>query len=74
MAESFKKLKGVKDVIEDPNCKEAIGEDSISMYVGGYEKRVEDPEVRYWTNWAGIKTYKHGISSEDTDSREYTGY
>jgi len=30
----------------------------LSMYVGGYEKRVEDPEVRYWTNWAGIKTYK----------------
>jgi hypothetical protein len=30
----------------------------ISMYVGGYEKRVEDPEIRYWTNWAGIKTYK----------------
>jgi len=29
-----------------------------SMYVGGYEKRLEDEEVRYWTNWAGIKTYK----------------
>ena len=29
-----------------------------SMYVGGYEKRLEDEDVRYWTNWAGIKTYK----------------
>ncbi|MCY0866416.1 MAG: HAMP domain-containing protein [Aquificaceae bacterium] len=36
LAESFKKLKGVKDVIEDPNCKEAIGEDSISLCVDGY--------------------------------------
>ena len=25
---------------------------------GSYEKRVDDPEVRYWTNWAGIKPYK----------------
>ena len=30
----------------------------VSMYIGGYEKRVEDPVVRYWTNWAGVKTYK----------------
>ncbi len=30
----------------------------ISMYVGGYERRLEDPEIRYWTNWAGIKTYR----------------
>lgn len=29
-----------------------------SMYVGGMEHRVEDEEVRYWTNWAGVKTYK----------------
>jgi hypothetical protein len=29
-----------------------------SMYAGGYEKRLEDEEVRFWTNWAGIKTYK----------------
>jgi hypothetical protein len=29
-----------------------------SMYVGGYEKRLEDEDVRYWTNWAGIKTYR----------------
>ena len=29
-----------------------------SMYVGGMEKRVEDPEIRKWTNWAGVKTYK----------------
>ncbi len=30
----------------------------VSMYVGGYEKRLEDEDVRCWTNWAGIKTYK----------------
>ncbi len=29
-----------------------------SMYVGGMETRVEDPEIRRWTNWAGVKTYK----------------
>ena len=29
-----------------------------AMYVGGMEHRVEDDEVRHWTNWAGIKTYK----------------
>ncbi len=29
-----------------------------AMYVGGMEERVEDPEVRAWTNWAGVKTFK----------------
>ncbi len=29
-----------------------------SMYVGGMERRVEDEEVRRWTNWAGVKTYE----------------
>ncbi|EDP76215.1 DUF3467 domain-containing protein [Hydrogenivirga sp. 128-5-R1-1] len=29
-----------------------------SMYVGGMERRVEDPEIRSWTNWAAVKTYK----------------
>ena len=29
-----------------------------SMYVGGMEHRVEDEEIRYWTNWAGVKTYE----------------
>jgi hypothetical protein len=29
-----------------------------SMYVGGMEHRVEDPEIRRWTNWAALKTYK----------------
>lgn len=29
----------------------------IAMGVGGYEKRLEDPEVKYWTYWAGLKTY-----------------
>lgn len=28
------------------------------MYVGDYEKRLEDSEVRCWTNWAGIRTYR----------------
>ncbi len=41
-----------------PQREERLLKALISMYVGGYEKRVEDPEVRYWTNWAGIKTYK----------------
>ncbi|MDQ7082544.1 MAG: DUF3467 domain-containing protein [Aquificota bacterium] len=29
-----------------------------SMYVGGMERRVEDPEIRRWTNWAAVKTYR----------------
>ena len=29
-----------------------------AMYVGGMEERVEDKEVRSWTNWAGLKTYR----------------
>ena len=29
-----------------------------SMYVGGMEKRVEDEEIRRWTNWAALKTYR----------------
>ncbi len=29
-----------------------------SMYVGGMEQRVEDPDIRRWTNWAAVKTYK----------------
>ncbi len=29
-----------------------------SMYVGGMERRVEDPEVRRWTNWSAVKTYR----------------
>jgi len=41
-----------------PDRDERLFKALISMYVGGYEKRLEDPEVRYWTNWAGIKTYK----------------
>lgn len=30
----------------------------LSMYVGGYERRVEDPEIRHWTNWAAVETYR----------------
>ena len=29
-----------------------------SMYVGGMERRVEDPEIRSWTSWAAVKTYE----------------
>ncbi len=29
-----------------------------SMYVGGMERRVEDPEIRRWTNWSAVKTYR----------------
>lgn len=28
------------------------------MYVGGMERRVEDEEIRRWTNWAAVKTYR----------------
>ncbi len=28
------------------------------MHVGGYEKRLEDQDVLFWTNWAFFKTYK----------------
>ncbi len=41
-----------------PEQEERLFKALISMYVGGYEKRLEDPEIRYWTNWAGIKTYR----------------
>lgn len=41
-----------------PHEDQRLAKALISMYVGGYEKRLEDSEVRYWTNWAGIKTYK----------------
>ncbi|WP_029551513.1 hypothetical protein [Thermocrinis jamiesonii] len=30
----------------------------VCMYVGGYEKRLEDEDVRFWANWAFVKTYK----------------
>lgn len=29
-----------------------------AMYVGGMERRVEDPEIRRWTNWAALRTYE----------------
>ena len=55
--------KDVKDLAEDlkalyPEAGERLLKALISMHVGGYEKRLQDPEVRYWTNWAGIKTYR----------------
>ncbi len=40
--------------IDDPRLLKALR----SMYVGGMEHRVEDPEIRYWTNWAGMRTYE----------------
>ncbi len=39
---------------DDPRLLRAL----VSMYIGGMEHRVKDDEIRYWTNWAGIKTYK----------------
>ncbi|MCS7262920.1 MAG: DUF3467 domain-containing protein [Aquificaceae bacterium] len=30
----------------------------LSMHVGGHERRLEDPDVRHWANWAGLKTYR----------------
>ncbi len=41
-----------------PEAEERFLRAMLSMYLGGYEKRLQDPEVRYWTNWAGAKTYK----------------
>ncbi|MFN4319354.1 MAG: hypothetical protein ACK4FY_02585 [Aquificaceae bacterium] len=41
-----------------PEAEERFLKAMLCMYLGGYERRVQDPEVRYWTNWAGIKTYK----------------
>ncbi|MDQ7039170.1 MAG: DUF3467 domain-containing protein [Aquificota bacterium] len=29
-----------------------------AMYVGGMERRVEDPDIRRWTNWGAVKTYE----------------
>ncbi|MFN7065038.1 MAG: hypothetical protein ACK4OF_02665 [Aquificaceae bacterium] len=48
-----KKIENIYSEVEERFLK-AI----LSMYLGGYGKRVQDPEVRYWTNWAGVKTYK----------------
>ncbi|MFN3947402.1 MAG: hypothetical protein ACK4LA_04865 [Aquificaceae bacterium] len=41
-----------------PEAEERFLKAMLSMYLGGYEKRVQDPEIMYWTNWAGVKTYK----------------
>ncbi len=29
-----------------------------AFQVGGGERRLEDPNVRYWANWAALKTYE----------------
>ncbi len=47
----------VKELLgEEPN--ERLLKAVRSMYVGGMERRVEDPQIRRWTNWAAVKTYK----------------
>ncbi len=47
----------IKDLWEgDPD--ERVLKAVRSMYVGGMERRVEDPEVRAWTNWGAVKTYR----------------
>ncbi|NPA41204.1 MAG: DUF3467 domain-containing protein [Aquificae bacterium] len=46
----------VKDLLgEEPD--ERLLKAVRSMYVGGMEKRVEDEEIRRWTNWAAVKTF-----------------
>lgn len=57
---SSKELKAVEEEVINlyPEADERLLKALISMYVGGYERRVEDPEIRYWTNWAGVKTYR----------------
>jgi len=44
------------DLNEEPS--ERLLRSIRAMYVGGMEERVEDPEIRRWTNWAGLKTYR----------------
>jgi hypothetical protein len=47
----------IKDLTgEDPDTRllKAIK----SMYVGGMERRLEDPWVRRWALWGGLKTYE----------------
>ncbi|MCX8164955.1 MAG: DUF3467 domain-containing protein [Aquificaceae bacterium] len=42
----------------------------ISMHVGGHQRRLEDPDIEYWTNWAGIKTYRTFNSFPQLSERE----
>lgn len=49
-----KEIKDLWDGEPDERLLKAIR----SMYVGGMERRVEDEEIRRWTNWAAIKTYR----------------
>ncbi|MCS6998318.1 MAG: hypothetical protein RMH93_05245 [Aquificaceae bacterium] len=55
-----KGLEGLQEEIRDlyPEVEERLLRALLSLHVGGYEKRLEDREVRYWTNWAGLKTYR----------------
>ncbi len=57
---SSKDTEGIKKEVSElyPKPDERLLKALVSMYAGGYEKRLEDPLVRYWTNWAGVKTYK----------------
>ncbi len=41
-----------------PQGNERLAMAMLSMYLGGYERRIEDPEVKHWTNWACVKTYE----------------
>lgn len=54
-----KKEKALKE-LENlyPQADERLLMAVLFMYLGGHEKRIEDPEVRYWATWACIKTYE----------------
>ncbi len=62
----YEKIEGSDLELIREEVKELLGEEPDerllkavrSMYVGGMERRVEDPEIRRWTNWAAVKTYK----------------
>ncbi|WP_448587502.1 hypothetical protein [Thermocrinis sp.] len=41
-----------------PQVDERLTKALLCMHVGGFEKRLEDEEVRHWTHWAFAKTCK----------------
>ncbi|SHK45633.1 DUF3467 domain-containing protein [Thermocrinis minervae] len=53
-------LKTIEEDIRDlfPNPERRLLLALRSMYLGGMEKRVEDEEIRRWTNFAGVETYR----------------
>jgi len=54
----FSLLKLLKESIKDLQVDDRSLKALACMYVGGYERRLEDEEIKRWTNWAFLKTYK----------------